>query len=110
MPTKSKPIHMQQESKAFNASDMLARMAGARQRELVTLDMVKHPRKAAVALRERRYDIVADLVEYIQHDVPRSLAQTDIALFRTLRRGVSELMVMGFGKLNASDLRNLATR
>ena len=57
-----------------------------------------------------RFLELAALADYLEHDVPRQLAHTEPALYRSLRDGVTKLHLMGFGTLNAKVLRDAVAR
>jgi hypothetical protein len=51
---------------------------------------------------------VAALLRYVKHDVPPSLAQTDPALYRTLRDGITLFHLRGGGALSLEKIESLA--
>ena len=70
--------------------------------------LLRNPHMLRALLHQRRWAEIVPLAEYLEHDVPKELAQTDPALYRTLRAAVTDLDVRGFGQLNAAKLRRLA--
>lgn len=80
----------------------------ARAAELAARNLILRPKDVPRYFAEGRFEELAALADYLKHDVPRDLAATDPALYRTLREGITELTVMGFGDLNAAALRKMA--
>lgn len=79
-----------------------------RQQELIAQRILTRPNGVAVALRERRWSDLATAVEFAQADVPKDLAITDPALYRTLRQHITTFYLRGGGALNLDKLRRLA--
>ena len=79
----------------------------ARQLELTARHLLAHPEQIAVYLKERRCEELAALVEFVHRDAPTGLAQTDPALYRLLRRQITEFHLRGWTCL---DLPALKTR
>jgi len=71
-------------------------------------EMLEKPELLARRLKERRWADVAALLRYVKHDVPPSLAQTDPALYRTLREGITQFYLRGGGALNLEKIESLA--
>jgi hypothetical protein len=80
----------------------------AREEDLTAREMLEKPELLARSLKQRRWSDVAALVRYVQHDVPPALAQTDPALYRTLREGVTLFHLRGGGALDLEKLEALA--
>lgn len=80
-----------------------------RKAQMTAVHLLTHPEEIGVYLAQKRFAAVADLADYIARDVPTELAHTDPALFRTLRKAVTELHVRGYGSLNARVLRKLVS-
>jgi len=81
---------------------------GGRNAEMQAIMLLRNPHMLLTLLKERRWAEIVPLAEYLEHDVPKELAQTDPALYRTLRAAVTDFNVRGFGQLNAAKLRQLA--
>ena len=79
-----------------------------RKAEMNAIYLLTHPDQIGVYLAEKRFAEVADLADYVKRDVPLELAHTDPALFRTLRKAVTELHCRGYGALNGRALRRHA--
>ena len=77
----------------------------ARETEIMATYLVKNPDQVAGFIKERRWLELAAYADYLLTDVPRSIAQTDPALFRVLRNGVTTALLMGYGSLDGNDLR-----
>lgn len=82
-------------------------LGNARAAEMNAIHLLTHPEEIGVYLSQKRFSEVADLADYVERDVPHDLAQTDPALYRTLRKAVTELHVRGYGDLNSQVLRSL---
>ncbi|TDU80917.1 hypothetical protein EI77_00218 [Prosthecobacter fusiformis] len=80
----------------------------AREEELIAREMLEHPELLGIRLKEKRWAEVAALVRYAQRDVPKELAVTDPALYRTLREQVTRFFLRGGGALNLQKLEQLA--
>jgi len=48
------------------------------------------------------------LAAYLATDVPPAMAQTDPAMYRLLRAGVTTVQIMGYGQLSPAALAQLA--
>lgn len=72
--------------------------------------LLRVPSQIPVFIKERRWEELAVFADYMRVDVPRSLAATDQALFRTLRNGVTTAHIMGFGHMNGDVLMALAAK
>ncbi|MCF7732513.1 MAG: hypothetical protein K9N23_12550 [Akkermansiaceae bacterium] len=79
-----------------------------RQQELIAQRILTRPNGVAEALRQRRWADLATAVEFAQADVPKDLAITDPALYRTLRQHITTFYLRGGGALNLDKLRHLA--
>jgi hypothetical protein len=79
-----------------------------RERELVARHLLAHQEEIPGLIANRDWERLVCLAEFIANDVPRELAATDPALYRTLRSQVTELHIKGFGALNLEALRKLA--
>ena len=77
----------------------------AREEELVARHLLEHPEMIDVYLKEKRWAEVAAVVRYAQRDVPRELAATDPALFRTLREQVTRFFLRGGGAISLEILQ-----
>jgi hypothetical protein len=93
-----------------NSSALPSVTASAREAEIMATYLVKNPGEVAVFIKARRWDELAVFADYLRADVPRALAQTDQALFRTLRDGVTTALIMGFGNMDGDALRKLAAK
>jgi len=80
----------------------------AREEELIAREMLEHPELLGICLRERLWGEVAALVRYARRDVPLSLAQTDPALYRTLRDAITRFHLRGGSALNLEKIEALA--
>jgi hypothetical protein len=79
-----------------------------REQELVAREMLDRPELLGVRLKEKRWADVAALVRYVQQDVPKNLAMTDPALYKTLRDQITRFHLRGGGALNLAKLEQLA--
>ncbi|MCX6866751.1 MAG: hypothetical protein NTV46_11145 [Verrucomicrobia bacterium] len=61
-------------------------------------------------MKERRWADVAIAVEFAESDIPRDLAITDPALYRSLRDAITRFYLRGGGALNLEKLRHLANQ
>jgi hypothetical protein len=80
----------------------------AREEDITARSMLEKPELLARSLKQRRWAEVAALLRYVQHDVPPALAQTDPALYRTLREGVTLFHLRGGGALDLKKIEALA--
>jgi hypothetical protein len=67
----------------------------AREEELVARALLADADLVDVYLKEQRWAELAALVRFAQRDVPASLAQTDPALYRTLREQITRFYLRG---------------
>ena len=103
----TKPDRATTDRTRAGASDLLGDLNG-RERELTVIHLLTHPPAVGEYFVQQKWKELADLAEYVEKDVPRELAFTDPALFRTLRKAITELHCRGFGAMNAPFLRQLA--
>jgi len=82
----------------------------AREQELIAREMLARPELLGIRLRQRRWADVAALVEYVKRGVPKDLAMTDPAPFRTLHDQIAHFYLRGGGALNLAALNRMAAR
>lgn len=80
----------------------------ARERELIARELLARPELLGIRLRERRWGDVAALVEYVERGVPKDLAMTDPALFKTLHDQIAHFYLRGGGALSLAALNRMA--
>jgi hypothetical protein len=78
-----------------------------RQKELTARHLLAHPEEIAVCLKARQWRELAALVEFAARDAAPSLAHTDPALYRLLRRQITEFHLRGWSCLDLQKLREL---
>lgn len=78
-----------------------------RTRELAARHLLAHPDQIPICLKQRQWDELAALVEFAAQDVPRSMAQTDPALYRVLREQITEFHLRGWSCLSPVALQAL---
>ncbi len=66
-----------------------------REEELTARTLLENPALVDVYFKEKRWAELAALVRYARRDVPVALAQTDPALYRTLREQVTRFFLLG---------------
>ena len=93
-------LHIWKLESRFNTIELKAAAAA---RTLLT-----GPDGVARALKERRWADVGAAVEFAETDLPKDLAITDPALYRTLREAITRFYLRGGGALNLEKLRRLA--
>ena len=81
-----------------------------REAEMIAIHLLTHRDEIGVYMHQKRWLELACLADYIAADVPPALAHTDTALYRTLRKAITEVTVMGYGSLSAANLRALAAK
>ena len=79
-----------------------------REKEITAQTLLTRPDGIASALKERRWADVGAAVEFAETDLPKDLAITDPALYRTLREAITRFYLRGGGALNLEKLRRLA--
>lgn len=79
-----------------------------RNQEITAQNLLTRPDGIARALKEHRWADVGIAVEFAEADLPKDLAITDPALYRTLRDAITRFYLRGGGALNLEKLRNLA--
>ena len=82
----------------------------AREQELIAREMLARPELLGSRLRERRWGDVAALVAYVERGVPKDLAMTDPALFKTLHDQITHFYLRGGGALSLAALNRMAAR
>lgn len=75
-----------------------------REEELMARHLLEHQELIDVYLKEKRWTEVAAVVRYAQQDVPRELATTDPALFRTLREQITRFFLRGGNTISLKAL------
>lgn len=80
----------------------------ARERELVARDLLSHQEKIPQFMAAHRWEELHALAAFVSKDIAKDIAQTDPALFRTLRSQVTEYYIKGWGSLNLAHLSKLA--
>lgn len=80
-----------------------------REQEITAQSLLTRPDGIAAALKERRWADVGAAVEFAEADLPKDLAITDPALYRTLREAITRFYLRGGGALNLNKLRELAS-
>jgi hypothetical protein len=81
-----------------------------RNQEITAQHLLTQPYGVAKALKERHWADVAIAVEFAETEIPRDLAITDPALYRTLRDAITRFYLRGGGALNLEKLRQLAAK
>lgn len=79
-----------------------------RRQEIIAHDILCQPNGLGIALRDRRWADVAVAIEFAETEIPRDLAITDSALYRTLREAVTRFYLHGGAALNRHKLLQLA--
>ena len=79
-----------------------------REQEITAQTLLIRPNGIAQALKNRRWADVGSAVEFAEADLPKDLAITDPALYRTLREAITRFYLRGGGALNLDKLRQLA--
>ena len=105
----TKPEQAKPDRPRAGATDLLGDLNG-RDRELTVIHLLTHPPAVGEYFAQQKWQELADLADYVKKDVPCELACTDPALFRTLRKAITELHCRGFGSMNAPFLRQLADK
>lgn len=86
-----------------NISDLL----GARQREMEARHLLTHLDEVTELIASKQWERLIAFADAVAADAPLDLASTDPALFRTLRKAVTEVHVRGLA-LDPQELRRLA--
>jgi len=81
----------------------------AREEELVASALLADPDATLQCFHEKRWAELAALVRFVRRDVPVELAQTDPALYRTLRDQVTRFFLRGGDALCLEKLEALAS-
>jgi hypothetical protein len=81
----------------------------AREEELVATALLADPDATLQCFHEKRWAELAALVRFAHRDVPVELAQTDPALYRTLRDQVTRFFLRGGDALCLEKLEALAS-
>lgn len=79
-----------------------------RRQEIIAHDILCQPHGLGIALRDRRWADVATAIEFAETEIPRDLAITDPALYRTLREAVTRFYLNGGAVINREKLLQLA--
>jgi hypothetical protein len=79
-----------------------------RQKELTARRLLAHPEEIGVCLKTRKWHELAALVGFAGKDASPALAHTDPALYRLLRRQITEFHLRGWSCLSLKKLRELA--
>ena len=71
-----------------------------RQKELTARRLLAHPEEIGVCLKTRKWHELAALVEFAGKDASPALAHTEPALYRLLRRQITEFHLRGWSCLS----------
>ncbi len=82
---------------------------GARERELDAWHIAQHPELVTELMVARQWARLIPFADFIAADAPEELAATDQALYRTLRKAVTEIRIRGLA-LRPDKLRELAAK
>jgi len=80
---------------------------GARRREMEAWALAQHLDQVVALLAAKKWEQLIPFADAVAADVPVALAATDPALYRTLRKALTEVHVRGLA-LNPETLRRLA--
>jgi hypothetical protein len=83
-------------------------LQSAAQAEQTAVYLLTHLDQVPHYILAKRYEELACFADYLHADVPPVLAQTDQALYRTLRRAVTEAHVAGYGRMDGANIRAIA--
>ena len=81
----------------------------AREEELVAGALLADPDATLECFHQKRWAELAALVRFVRRDVPVELAQTDPALYRTLRDQVTRFFLRGGDALCLEKIEALAS-
>jgi hypothetical protein len=81
----------------------------AREEEMVAKALLANPDAALQCFHQKRWAELAGLVRFVRRDIPVELAQTDPALYRTLRDQVTRFFLRGGDALCLEKLESLAS-
>lgn len=84
--------------------------AGARDRALRVEQLIIQPKLIAEALRNREWELLAEVADTIKAGIPADLAQTDPARFQLWMKGLTYCYLIGWHRLNSRVLRELSLR
>jgi hypothetical protein len=82
----------------------------SRQANLKLEDLITKPYKIAEALKNKEWDTLLQVSEFLDTCPPKDLPQTDPARFRKLMCGITECYILGWHKLNKSNLKKLSRK
>lgn len=71
-------------------------------------DLICNPHKIAVSLKHKEWETLHELTKFLNAPPPKDLAQTDPARFRKLMQGTTECYILGWHRLNKSNLKKLS--
>ncbi len=80
----------------------------AREEELIARELLANPDLVAVYWHEKRWAALAALARFARRAAPPELAQTDPALYRTLREQITRFFLRGGDVLSPEKLETLA--
>jgi hypothetical protein len=81
----------------------------ARKNELDARFLVQHPEIVYQLLAKKKWAELISFAELVKNDAPNDLIFTDPALYRTLRKAITEIRCRGL-TLNPDKLRQLAVK
>jgi hypothetical protein len=79
-----------------------------RERHLTAIKLLLNLDDIANRWHQKRWADLEALIEFAQKDAPLDLAQTDPALFRSLRAAITEYYIRGYGQFNLSQIKKIA--
>jgi hypothetical protein len=79
-------------------------LQNARQNELDARFLVRHPEIVCQLLAEKKWRQLISFAELVETDAPTDLIFTDPALYRTLRKAITEIRCRGLA-LNPKKLK-----
>jgi hypothetical protein len=87
-----------------------AKIMNGREKRLTAIKLLLNLDDIPNRWHQKRWTDLEALIEFVQKDAPLDLAQTDPALFRTLRAAITEYYIRGYGQFSLSQVRKLARR
>jgi hypothetical protein len=73
-------------------------------------ELICNPHQIAVSLKNKEWETLYQVAELLNSCPPKDLPQTDPARFRKLMRGITECYILGWHRLNKSNLKKLARK
>lgn len=79
-----------------------------REMSLKIEELICNPHKIALSLKNKEWDTLSQITDILNSPLPKDLPQTDPARFRKLMQGMTQCYILGWHRLNKTNLKKLS--